>query len=81
MDNQLDYPQATIYNIVGRRGDFIPPPGWLPYYRPVRHRRSMMTSLRLAMSEWRGAIPGFVLIGLGLALFIATWAHRRSNHD
>jgi hypothetical protein len=39
----------------------------------------MMTSLRLAMSEWRGAIPGFVLIGLGLALFIAAWAHHR-NH-
>jgi hypothetical protein len=64
-------PQATIYNIVGRRGDFVSPPGWLPYYRPVRHRRHM----------WRVAIPGFVLIGLGLALFIATWAHKRGNRD
>jgi hypothetical protein len=30
---------------------------------------------------WRATIPGFVLIGLGAALFVATWAHRRHNHD
>jgi hypothetical protein len=70
VENSTTGPQeATIYNIVGERGYFVPPPGWLPYYRPVRHRRSM----------WRGAIPGFVLIGLGAALFLAAWAHYRQK--
>jgi hypothetical protein len=45
--------------------------GWAPGFGPACHRRSV----------GRAAIPGFVLIALGLALFLAAWAHRRNNHD
>jgi hypothetical protein len=64
----VDNSRASVYDIVGHRPL---PDGWLPDYRPVCHRRSV----------WRSTIPGFVLIGLGAALFLATWAHRRNNHD
>lgn len=72
----MSHTNGTVLNIVGRRGVPIPPPdGWIPRYTPPYHRRSEGRGM------WRGAVPGLVLIGLGLALFLAAWAHRRSNHD
>jgi hypothetical protein len=67
---------TSINSIVGRRPRTPTPwvehiDGWAPGYGPVCHRRSV----------GRAAIPGFVLIGLGVALFLAAWAHRRNNHD